>query len=320
MQTLYLKEHDGIGNHPMGQLGGSVPSSSSLPWGTALGSHQSFNGGGPLGAQLKPLLMEHPSNGDQHISTKQQQFTIFPGDCKNSGAELKHQAVISLQSDPPENHTRFELGFGQPMACAKYPCMDQFYEVFSTYGAQISGRIMLPFNLATEEGPIYVNAKQYHGIIRRRQSRAKAVLENKLTKVRKPYMHHSRHLHAMRRPRGSGGRFLNTRSSSSDKDGDGTKKVDQGHILNPSGSSDSGTMNSSKGPNGGGSVFSGSSEVTSMYSRGDLDHHFFIDHLGLSQPREEPGFALALIGLFATQALVARQIILGSSKLFFATG
>ncbi|GMI79666.1 nuclear factor Y, subunit A10 [Hibiscus trionum] len=279
MQTLYLKEHNGIGSLPMGQLG-SVPS---LPWGTALGSHQSFHGGGPLGPQLKPLLMEHPSNGDQHISTKQQQhFTIFPGDCKNSGVEHKSQAVNSLQSDPSENHTRFELGFGQPMACAKYPCMDQFYGVFSTYGAQISGRIMLPFNLATEEGPIYVNAKQYHGIIRRRQSRAKAVLENKMTKVRKPYMHHSRHLHAMRRPRGSGGRFLNTRSSSSDKDGTETKKAAQGPICNPTGSSDSGTMNSSKGPNGGGSAFSWSSEVTSMYSRGDLDHRFLIDHLRLS--------------------------------------
>lgn len=44
---------------------------------------------------------------------------------------------------------------------------------------------MLPLNLTTDEGPIYVNAKQYHGIIRRRQSRAKAVLDRKMTKRRK---------------------------------------------------------------------------------------------------------------------------------------
>jgi len=44
---------------------------------------------------------------------------------------------------------------------------------------------MLPLNMTSDDGPIYVNAKQYHGIIRRRQSRAKAVLHHKLTKRRK---------------------------------------------------------------------------------------------------------------------------------------
>ncbi|KAG6770313.1 hypothetical protein POTOM_025991 [Populus tomentosa] len=201
-----------------------------------------------------PSLQKKASHGVLVIS--------HSGDCKPSGGGQKSvQGAISLQTALPEYYAHFDLGFGQPV-----------------------GRIMLPMSTTTDDVPIYVNAKQYHGIIRRRKSRAKAALENKLPRNRKPYMHRSRHLHAMRRPRGCGGRFLNTKELNDEKGITEAKKAGDFQLLQPTGSQSSevlesvgATLNSSMEANCGGSNLC-VSEVTSLYNRGGFDRFPFNHH------------------------------------------
>ncbi|KAI4306329.1 hypothetical protein L6164_029616 [Bauhinia variegata] len=145
----------------------------------------------------------------------------------SSANGISHPGIASQNvqyASPPQ------LGTGHVMAPSVYPYPDPYYRsIFAPYESQpyppqpYGGQPMVHLQLmgiqqagvplptdAVDE-PVFVNAKQYHGILRRRQSRAKAESEKKAIRNRKPYLHESRHLHALRRARGCGGRFLNSK-------------------------------------------------------------------------------------------------------------
>ncbi|XP_076888920.1 nuclear transcription factor Y subunit A-10-like [Bidens hawaiensis] len=276
MNSVYYKEHDdGIASNPVGSF-----SSGPGPWWSGLVTQPCFEE--PMGL-LKDSSMANCGEQLVHIAPKlspcatavangdMTRFNIFHGDSKSSSNGQKPeqlQAACTLQSAAQEFGGNLELGFGQPaLICGKYPYGDQYYGMLSAYGPQIVGRVMLPLNLSTDDGPIFVNAKQYHGILRRRRSRAKAEMMKKVTKTRKPYLHLSRHLHAKRRPRGCGGRFLNTKELEKAKIGNMESKPTD----NPTGSQRSEVLQCDHETNNGRSHVSGAG-VTSMFSMGDLNH------------------------------------------------
>ncbi|KAL6650122.1 hypothetical protein ACP70R_014346 [Stipagrostis hirtigluma subsp. patula] len=199
----------------------------------------------------------------QHTPT--QSDRVYNNDSSEKRDQGMVKSVFSL-GNPETDFPPPKLDYSQPFTCVSYQyAADPYYGgVLTGYTSnalvhrQINGaansRVPLPVEPASEE-PIFVNAKQYNAILRRRQMRAKLEAQNKLVKSRKdlvaqlihlmnsnsqtfqhhlicplatcmsenfperlismipfssqPYLHESRHRHAMKRARGSGGRFLN---------------------------------------------------------------------------------------------------------------
>ncbi|URE06890.1 Nuclear transcription factor Y subunit [Musa troglodytarum] len=231
MQTSGFFRNHGVGQMVMSQ----TPQATLVPW--LVGSQLIY--GDPL-SQVKPLSRDRIDGDDQITAvSRQMNRVIDPRQRPGSGSEIpakgtngtvkfsivpdpkdlgevqktqQHCVPFPLQSSLHENPGCFEPGLGQSMVCPGHSYVDPFYGLYATYAAQaMHGRMLLPMAVATQ-GPIYVNAKQFNAILRRRKARAKAEKENKSIK---PYMHESRHIHAMRRVRGCSGRFLNTKKEGS---------------------------------------------------------------------------------------------------------
>ncbi|KAM7280824.1 hypothetical protein ACFE04_007958 [Oxalis oulophora] len=248
-----MQSKPGSGNNQLEPDAHAIPPSAlySEPWWRNAGYNSM-----PLGMRVNPVnsssldaseskdgdsLSNDELNEDNDNIAKESNTTASSRPDENCGPE--HQSVPHFASGIPvtgdqclTQPPQFEL-VGHSMACSSNPYQDPYYgaTMAAAYGHQPLGyppfvgmpRMPLPLEVAQE--PVYVNAKQYQGILRRRQARAKAELERKLIKNRKPYLHESRHQHAMRRTRGNGGRFARkTDSDASNKKADLEKRTASG--------------------------------------------------------------------------------------------
>nr|AWW87403.1 NF-Y3 protein [Tectona grandis] len=159
----------------------SIPTSTpySQPWWQGLGNNDMPSSGQQEDGTVTSATL-HPQGTVEGIPKDTETNSRSELNGSNAGQEQQHL----------DANSQMEL-VGHSIMLTPYPYADPQYGGMLTYGAPVHPHLLgyhptrMPLPLEMEEEPVYVNAKQYHGILRRRQIRAKAELEKKLVKNRK---------------------------------------------------------------------------------------------------------------------------------------
>jgi nuclear transcription factor Y alpha len=184
------------------------------------------------------FIIQQPQNGQIIQTADGQTIVCQPVTVDGTNFVQTAQGVIQLPTNAILNNaTAAQTSPGTAITLPSAAALGAGNIVMVVPGAggiQTVQRIPLPGAAEfLEEEPLYVNAKQYHRILKRRQARAKLEADGRIPKERRKYLHESRHKHAMNRIRGEGGRF----HSGSVRNRD--------HLMNISGEDGLNSMNAS---------------------------------------------------------------------------
>jgi hypothetical protein len=190
-----------------------------------------FNNRGQLFGDFNPLSINPDINNDPISLVNQTENQNMLNDQSDQSARTNSNYPLFNEKLLANSNTNSEVGIN-PMKTyssllmtninkmQNYPVPNNYYFPFNNNNL----RRPLPQELLEEE-PVYVNPKQYERIMKLRIKKAqKGMLKNAVMPLERPkdkqYKHLSRHLHAKRRERGTGGRFLSKEAQKKKQEGE----------------------------------------------------------------------------------------------------
>ncbi|XP_047515915.1 nuclear transcription factor Y subunit alpha isoform X2 [Pieris napi] len=209
LQVLQMSNSPHVVQGPNGQqiMVHSVPPSGPIQIGGPQIQVTAPNSQQIQGLQVLPLSSIQGANNNiqtmQLVQTPDgQTFLYQPSSQQIDQHQVIHQPVLNFGNIVQVANAV------QPQQIVNQPNIVMMVNGNSSGATSSEGATATSASAGSDEEPLlYVNARQYKRILKRRAARAKLHEQGRIPKERPKYLHESRHRHAMNRIRGEGGRF-----------------------------------------------------------------------------------------------------------------